>query len=288
MNWKQILVKKAIVVRLPFANKLREIKRKIFGYPPDAANLKLTIINYERIKSAIEKTGASIQDSTILEIGSGWFPAIPILLARDGAKKVFMSDLNIHMDEITFRETAAYLKNRFPDDNYIQSLTDFASLPIDYLAPFHVSMLGDKSLDIVMSNTVLEHIPRSDIYNLFSSLRPKVIDNGVMVHLVDHSDHFEHFDKSVSKINFLTWNEEKHALINYLIKDGENRMRHHEYQQVFVDSGYEMVTEKTDLNQKTLELVETLDLVYPYKKMRPEQLAVLTSIYSLRTAHRDR
>ncbi|MDL2123527.1 MAG: class I SAM-dependent methyltransferase [Deltaproteobacteria bacterium] len=195
-----------------------------------------------------------------------------------------MSDLNIHMDEITFRETAAYLKERFSDDNYIQNITGFASLPIDYLAPFNASNLNDKSLDVIVSNTVLEHIPRSDIYNLFSSLRPKIADNGKMVHLVDHSDHFEHYDKSISRINFLTWSEERHALINYLIKDGENRMRHHEYHQLFMDSGYDVVNEETDLNKKTLEIVETFNLVYPYSKMRPEQLAVLTSIYSLKTA----
>ncbi len=284
MYWKQLIVKKSIVARIPFSGKLREIKRKIFGYSPDSSNLELTINNYERIKSAIEKSGESIKGSIILEIGSGWFPTIPILLVRDGAKKVIMSDLNVHMDEITFGETAAYLKNRFPNDDYIQSLTNFASLPIHYLAPFHISSLSDRSLDIIISRAVLEHIPKSKMYNLFSSLRPKVSDAGLMVHLVDHSDHFEHQDKSITKVNFLTWSEEKYALINYLIKYGENRMRHHEYQKVFIDSGYEVINEEFDLDTRTLEAVTGLDLVYPYSKMQPEQLATVTSIYSVKPA----
>jgi hypothetical protein len=103
-----------------------------------------------------------------------------------------------------------------------------------------------------------------------------------MVHVVDHSDHFEHCDKSISKINFLTWSEERHALVNFLIKDGENRMRHHEYYQIFEDAGYELVNEQTILDQKTLQLVEELNLVYPYSIMRPEDLAVVASIYTLR------
>ncbi|MDL2123528.1 MAG: hypothetical protein LWX51_10690 [Deltaproteobacteria bacterium] len=74
MRWKKLLVKKAIVGRLPFADNLREFKRKIFGYPPNADNMELTIKNYEHIKSEIEKLGTPIKDSTILEIGSGWFP----------------------------------------------------------------------------------------------------------------------------------------------------------------------------------------------------------------------
>jgi len=157
-------------------------------------------------------------------------------------------------------------------------------LPIQFLAPFSAAELPDKSIDIVISNTVLEHIPKSDLFDLFSSLRPKIADNGIMVHLVDHSDHFEHHDKSISRINFLTWNEQKHALINYLIKDGENRLRHHEYRQLFEDADYQLTDESSDVDKRTLELIENLELVYPYSKMTPKQLATVTSIYSLRTA----
>lgn len=284
MNRKQLLIKKALVARIPFADKLRQIKREVFGYPPNTDHIELTLHNYERIKSFLESSEGSLNGKVILEIGSGWFPTIPILLARDGAKKVFMSDLNVHMDDITFQATASYLKNRYPNDDFIKNIESFSSLPIEYLAPFNSAALTDKSLDLIMSHAVLEHIPKSDIYNLFSSLRPKISDNGLMIHMVDHSDHFEHYDKSISRINFLTWNEEKHALINYLIKDGENRMRHHEYHQVFQDAGFEVVKEEADLHKETLEKVETLDLVYPYKKMRPEQLSILTSTYVLKPA----
>lgn len=282
MNWKKILVKKTIISRIPFVDNLRKLKRNLFGYLPERENIELTINSYTRIRSALEELAARIEGATILEVGSGWFPIIPILLARDGAKKIFMSDLNIHMDSITFAETVVFLKNYFPNDAYMQAITNFSSLPIEYLAPFSTSDVSDKSLDIIMSNNVLEHIPRSNIYNLFSSLRPKVSNCGAMVHLVDHSDHFEHFDKSISRIEFLTWNEEKHALINYLIQDGENRMRHQEYYEIFRDSGFEIINEECDVDEKTLEAVKTLDLVYPYSKMLPEQLAVLTSIYSLK------
>lgn len=283
MNWKTLLIKKTLVGRLPCADNLRKLKRKISGYPPKVKNMELTIRSYERIKTALEKSGSIIKGSTILEIGSGWFPTIPILLARDGAKKIFMSDLNVHADNITFKETVNYLKLRFPDNDYIQKITDFSLLPIVYLAPFNPLEINDKSIDIIMSNTVLEHIPRSDLFNLFSSLRSKVSDNSRMVHLVDHSDHFEHFDKSISRVEFLTWSEEKHTLINYLIKDGENRMRHHEYHQVFRDSGFKIIDEQVDLDEKTKKVVETLELVYPYSKMLPEQLAILTSIYVLKS-----
>lgn len=280
MHWKQLLLKKSIVGRIPFSGKLRELKRKLFGYTPDTSNLDLTIEGYELMKSALKREGESISDKVILEIGSGWFPIIPLLLLRDGAKKVIMSDQNVHMDEITFKETAGYLKRSFKTDRFIQSLSDFSSLPIEYLAPFDAEDISDKSLDLVVSRTVLEHIPKSDLYNLFFTLRPKVKDTGMMTHLIDYTDHFEHVDKSLSKINFLTWSEEKHALINFLIKDGENHLRHHEYQQIFLDSGYVVLNEELFVNDDVLEDIPKLDLVYPYSQMKPEQLAVTSSIYT--------
>ncbi len=282
MRCKHLIIKNTILNWLPFSEKLRQIKRKLFGYKPDTDNLDLTIENYERIKLAIEQSGGSIQGATVLEIGSGWFPVIPILLIRDGAKKVLMSDLNPHMDAITFNETTFYLKNQFPKDQFIQNLSTFEALPVEYLAPFDVSTIHNHSVDLIVSRTVLEHIPKSDLYTLFFALKLKLSNAGFMVHLVDHTDHFEHVDKSISKINFLTWNEAKHTLINYLINGGENRMRHHEYQQIFTDAGYQVENEETDLDRNLMDQIQNIALVYPYSKMEPEQLAVVTSIYTVR------
>nr|WP_319396316.1 hypothetical protein [uncultured Desulfobacter sp.] len=185
------------------------------------------------------------------------------------------------MDEITFKATLKYLKSRFPKDEFIQSAHSLNSLPIEYLAPFNPSTIDDKLLDIVLSHTVFEHIPKNAIYNLLLSLKSKMSNNSIMVHLIDHSDHFEHYDKSISRINFLTWDKKKHALINWFIKDGENRMRHHEYNGLFVETGYRIVDEEADIHEDTRKSVKSLNLAYPYSTMTPEQLAILTSIFTL-------
>ncbi len=282
MNWKLQILKKTITERLPFKDKLRLVKRKLFGYPPNPSNIDLTLRNYSRIKEVARQNGLNFKNSVVLEIGSGWFPTIPIMLSLEGAKKIFMSDLNPHMDEITFTETTKYLKLQFPKDKKIQGLNSFNDLPINYLAPLKVEEIDDSSLDIVISRTVLEHIPKKGLTNLFSALQPKMAKHGIMIHLIDHSDHFEHKDKSISRINFLTWSVRKHAFINYLIKDGENRMRHHEYKPLFENSGYEVIDEIAEINKESLEISKTLNLSYPFANMTSEQLAILTSIYVLR------
>ena len=281
MKRKTLLVKKAIVERIPFVDGVRKLKRKALGYPPNTEYIQYTIENYDRIKAAIGKSDGVISGATILEIGSGWFPTIPILFARDGAKKIYLTDLNVHMDELTFAETTSLMKQYFPNDDFIQSLNDISDLPFEYLAPFNTSDVADKSIDLITSHLVLEHIPRSDIFNLFTALRPKISDEGLSINLVDHSDHFEHFDKSISRIEFLTMSEEQHGVVNYLIKDGENRLRHQEYHQIFTDSGFNVIDEEIDVDQKTVETIKTMNLKYPYSTMTPEQLAAMTSIYTL-------
>ena len=271
MKWKLLLLKKSIIGRIPFADNVRKVKRKLLGYPPNYQYIKHTIDNYEKIKAAVIKS-----------IGTGWFPTIPILFARDGAKKVLLTDLNIHMDEITFGETLSLLKRYYPDDAYLECIKSISDLPFEYLAPFHATEVEDKSIDLITSHLVLEHIPRSDIYSTFLSLRSKISDHGLSINLVDHSDHFEHFDKSISKVEFLTWSEELHGVINYLIKDGENRLRHHEYHQIFIDAGFDIVEDIIEIDEKTISDLNHMDIKYPFSIMTPEQLATLTSIYTLK------
>lgn len=287
MDWRLLVLKKAIVSRIPFREALRAFRRRKYGYPPDHANLVATLENYSQIKSVIKRAGRSLAGATVLEIGSGWFPVVPIKLVSDGVGRVLMSDLTPHMDAITFVETVQFLKSIYSDDSMIQSLTTIEALPIDYLAPLNVDHIDDNSLDYVISRAVLEHIPPADLRALLIALRPKLSKEGLMVHIIDHSDHLEHFDKSISKINFLTWSQAKHSFLNYLIGYGENRLRHHEYRKIFQESGFEVLEEQADIHDETLEFARSLRLASPFREMTPEQNAVLTSLYVLEPVARS-
>ena len=281
MDWRIKVAKLAVLGRLPFGNHLRAMKRSAFGYEPDPTNLRGTLANFELMKSSLQQAGKSFKGLSILEIGSGWFPAIPIMLALEGAKKVTMTDLNVHMDVHTFKATLNFLRSFYPDDKRLKEISAIEDLPLEYLAPFKVSKVPDGSVDCVVSRTVLEHIFPDDLSGLLRALHPKLSTDGVMVHLIDHSDHLEHGDKSISKINFLTWSNENHALVNRLIKEGENRLRHHQYRPVFEAAGYRIVNETTVLDEATKAIAGSLKLVHPFASMTPEQLAIMTSVYTV-------
>ena len=281
MGWKADALRLALLGWFPFGNLARSIKRRIFGYPPDVDNLDHTLENLDEMLGAVEKAGRSFVDATVLEIGSGWFPTIPIMLSAHGARNIYLSDLTPRMDRMTFAATLEYLKPRlkaFPGSAKKTTLEEFS---LEYLAPFRPDQIPDGSLDFVISRTVLEHIPIDDLQEILTQLRPKLSANGLMVHCIDHSDHFEHRDKSISKINFLTWSEKRHKVVNWLTKGGENRLRHHEYRRLFAQTGYDVIFESGQPHPPTLEWARKLPMQDRFAGMTPEQISILLSIFIL-------
>jgi hypothetical protein len=280
MDWRLQVLKKMLLIRLPLSRQLRRLKRQLLGCKPDSQNISNTVQNFLQMRAELYRLGYSFYGSTVLEIGTGWFPAIPLLLSQDEVKQVYMSDLIPHMDEVTFNEVRMFLRQAhgFDKDNIIKTIED---IPAVYIAPFDSEKLPENSIDYVISRTVLEHISPEEMVSLFVSLRPKLSKNGLMVHLVDHSDHLEFNDKNISRINFLTWSKRKHEGINYLMRDGENRLRHHEYPALFKRAGFRVLSEQAFIHESSCKIAKTLQLAEPYAAMTPEQLAVLTSIYIL-------
>lgn len=281
MDWRLEVARRAVLRRLPFGDELRRLKRRWLGYEPDAANLRGTLSNLDEMQSALRELARTFEGATILEIGSGWFPSIPIMLALGGGKRVLMSDLRPHMDEITFGATLRFLREVMPEDQRLRAIRALRDLPVEYLTPFDACAIPDGTIDFVISRTVLEHIPPHDLLDLLRALRPKLARGGLMVHLIDHSDHLEHTDKSISRINFLTWPKWVHLLVNFLMMDGENRLRHHEYRSIFERAGFQVVNELAEVHEPTRARATSLALAPPYSSMTPEQLASLTSLYVL-------
>lgn len=120
-------------------------------------------------------------------------------------------------------------------------------------------------------------MPAKDLVPLLTELRAKLVRDGIMLHVIDHSDHLEFGDKSISRVHFLTWTAEKHAIMNRLMKDGENRLRFHEYSPLFQSAGLKLLDAWADIHQPTLRTVRSLALKHPYCEMESEQIATLTS-----------
>jgi len=86
---------------------------------------------------------------------------------------------------------------------------------IQYLAPAdaaNTNLLND-SIDYHISTNTLEHIPYEVIRNIFIEAKRILKDKGIAIHFIDLSDHFQHQDNSISRINFLRFSNDEWSYI---------------------------------------------------------------------------
>jgi hypothetical protein len=67
-----------------------------------------------------------------------------------------------------------------------------------------------------------------------------------------------------------------------LAKGGENRLRHHEYADLFRRAGYAVVGDDAFVHKETLQNLSAMNISAPYNSMPAEQLATIASWYILR------
>jgi SAM-dependent methyltransferase len=153
------------------------------------------------------------------------------------------------------------------------------SLEILYLAPCDCRSLAleSGSLDIIFSRAVLEHIPKPVIHEIFRESKRLLRPGGVMCHFIDNSDHWEHRDKSISRINFLQHGDLlwRWTCINGL--NYQNRLRHQGYLNILREEGFEIVQAEGEIDQKSLQILPKLRLAAQFRGKPFEDLAVISS-----------
>ena len=289
-KWHRRIALGAIKSRLPFIPTLRRWKRRLNGYEPHPANIGSTLDDLTQLYRLMHTHGRRFH-GTVLEIGTGWFPVAGIVARLAGADRVILTDIVPNMDNETFLtavriviEQIDDISKRFDlDPDTARSFLERARIPADlamiYNAPMDLMNLPDGSLDIVMSRACLEHIPVSELKALMALLFGKIREGGIMAHAIDNSDHLAQVDPTISRLNFLTWTTGKHRVISYLRNGGENRLRHHEYANLFRQAGYSLIASEAFIPENVLSCVPSLRLVEPYSSMTAEQLAAVTSWY---------
>ena len=113
---------------------------------------------------------------------------------------------------------------------------------IQYLAPADAAntRLPDESVDYHISTTVFEHIPRQDIERILKEAKRILKKDGIAIHFIDLSDHFQHQDKSITSINFLRYSDEEWDKIAGNQFAYCNRLRASDYFSLFEEAGFDV------------------------------------------------
>lgn len=286
MNWKVRFLRNALFGILPviLQDRLRSMRQQDNGIHP------LTVKNGLAQASLLIQSGCSLAGKSLLEIGTGWQPIIPILFYLAGCRVTTIDSQRL-MREGAVEATAHGLIELGESiaeglglevEEVERKLT--GHIDIEYLAPHDLlnSDLPTGSFDIVTSHAVLEHVPKDVIADMLPEIMRVLRPDGFMCHIIDNSDHWEHQDKSLSRLNFLTLNDAVFSMLCAMNPlDYQNRLRHFQYRDMFTLAGFNVIKEIANPHSKAMEELKHLKLSGTFKNMPPEDLAVLTSYFVL-------
>lgn len=203
--------------------------------------------------------------SSCLELGTGWFPIVPIGLALRGVGSVTTIDTQPLTNAEGARDVAkAYVRLidagriRLPELElsaqrlaHLRTLTSNAGLE-EVFGPLGISTLvgdarripmPDACMSLITSNNTFEHIPGPVLRGILDDFRRVLKNDGLMSHQIDMSDHFANFDSSIGVYNFLQFPEHVWRFFNTSLQY-QNRLRVNDFRKLFQDTGWEILSER--------------------------------------------
>ena len=244
------------------------VQRKVAGsvdltYPFFLSRLDVVRKNLDVF--ARENGPAEDGPAEVLELGTGWFPIVPIALRLSGASHVRTCDIVEHVSPERLSATLqafaraaddGELRRRFPslDHALLQQIRSFdaarqtcveslRSLGIDYIVgDFPGAFLPPASIDLIVSHAVLEYIAEPPFRALLAAFRRVLKSDGVMSHWIDFTDEYAYFDKNISPLHFLRYPDWAWRIINNPLIP-LSRLRIDDVRRLFSDAGFSMSAE---------------------------------------------
>jgi len=281
---------------VPFQDKLRTLKRRVVPYRPSFSRAAFAIDEGLLQAQWLREALGTLQGKRILEIGSGWELLLPMLFSLCGTERVYLTDLTALLDRYTLAgglESLRRNRQRILDTLHvdaeefdrrfssgIKSQEEFlARNGLVYLAPCDCRRLPleDATLDAITSRSVFEHIPRPVIVSILKECYRLLTPGGLVCHFVDNSDHWEHGDKAISRVNFLRYSDRAFRLTYLNSLNYQNRLRHSEYLDMLRECGFEIVRAEANVDPAALQALQSLPLAAPFQRFSAQDLATTDS-----------
>lgn len=232
-----------------------------------------------------------------LELGTGWYPVVPVGLALAGVTRVVTVDVSSLLSpERTRRVLAAYaallrsgeaeklLPRISPDRAAVvaAAAADQATKSTDeLLAPLGIQVLiGDArasglpagSVDLFVSNNTFEHIAPQVLREIVAEFKRLAAPGAVMDHFIDMSDHYAHFDGAITEFNYLRYSDRTWRLFNNRLQY-QSRLRIPDYRRIVGEGGFSIVAE--DDEQGPADALAAVALAPRFRHYAVEDLLTL-------------
>lgn len=280
MRWQTKALIQRLVAFLP-----QDLAERIYYRIQRSAGAYRSIEPWEHLSAARDlaevavRHGVSVNGAAVLEVGTGPRLLVPIALWLLGARHITTVDVHQYLKgELVFKDLEQIARSTdrvrtalsFPggtvQDDRLQFLCRWggkldrllSDLSIEYRAPADAGALQDPPLtyDIHVSRSVLEHVPRRDLARILLEAKRVLRRSGVLVHLVDFSDHFAHVDPTISSINFLRFSDGQWQRLAGNQFAYHNRLRADDFESLFRENGLAVAESRLIVDEKALSEFE--------------------------------
>ncbi len=155
-------------------------------------------------------------------------------------------------------------------------------------ARYHVGDLGSLariepgSTDVCFSMGRLEHFTPEDLTFLMSQMFRILSPGGISSHIVDHRDHFWHYDKSIHCFHHLIYSDAEWASIARGRHMFRNRLLEGDYARMFEEQGFEVLAAVHHLHREDAQGVDPGSLWGRYSELRPADLEAAVTHFVVR------
>lgn len=293
MNWWVKGLTQKVLSVLPGGVRVNDLLQRRYGGLRDfRRHVAGKVDDWAILASHMKELGIALAGLRYMEIGTGWLPTLPICYALSGAREVVSFDLTRHLDArltfamVTLLESQLSTIAEAGGRPLVEVEAAYAELrgastvgdllrraQIDYRAPANAaaSRLPDGGVDVVFSNSVLEHVPPANIARMMRESRRVLRAGGLAIHSANCGDHYAYFDRNITAINYLTYPGRVWAFWdNWLLY--QNRLRPVDFTRIAEEAGLEVVLQKTRPREDLLAALPRLRIAPEFRQYPPEEL----------------
>jgi len=276
MNWKwKARIQRACAGLPVIQEPAYYFLQRRFGSVQDRSDPFPMLMACARLARILHDAARPVAGARIMEVGTGRCINMPLGFYLCGASSVVTFDAHRYLKPPLLM--AALDVFRAQKDKVIDTLRDATDVTllqerlellcssstsdellrhakIEYRAPADAadSGLEDHSIDIQISYTVFEHIPRQVLRGILLEARRVLAPDGVTLHHIDTSDHFSHHDRSILPINFLQYSDAEWARLAGNQFAYHNRLRANEFADLYSECGHEVLLWKPYVDEPSL------------------------------------
>jgi hypothetical protein len=307
MHWRIKGLVQGVLSLLPAGAHINDLlQRTIGGLSDFQANVEMKVsADWKVLMSHMTELGVSPKGLTYVEVGTGWYPTLPFCYSLAGAESCTTIDLVRHMNsDLTLRMVRA-LGKKLPTIAeasgriFEEVCADYSRLArcraipellrsarIEYCAPADAAHTGlpNRSVDVVYSNSVLEHLPVSTLRAIMRESRRILKSSGLSIHSVNCGDHYAYFDRKITEINYLRYSSKRWKVWNNSLLF-QNRLRPKDFLEIAEEAGFRIMLAKFKPRPELLQAISEMKVSPEFSRYPLDQLACTSVDFVCRPKH---